>query len=237
MSFIINPYVFAVGGGTPAPSTIASIWEWWEPWREVGLNDEDQITTLNGQVNNRDWIQASGAPFYDTTNPLNGHAVAKGGGNQWQTGPNMSALTAVHAFIILQVDADPPGSSGNTGLWDVGTDTLSSHYPFTTGVVFDAGFSTARKTIGDPTPALTAWRVYEVVSVSGEYTVKLDGTQIFTTATNTVGCPASPQLLRNRNGDVLAGRMAGFYMFSAKLTTDRATMVSYINSEFGLSMV
>lgn len=202
----------------------------------MGLNDEDQITTLNGQVNNRDWTQVSGAPFYDTTDPLNGLAVARGGGNQWQTGPNMSALTAVHAFIIVQTNGDPPASSNQTGLWDLGTAALSSHYPFTTGTIFDAAFTTARKTIGDPTPALTSWRVYEVISTSSEYTALLDGTQIFTAGTNTVGCNASPQLFRNLGGDVFAGRMAGFYMFSAKLTTDRATMVTYINGRFGLSM-
>src|SRR5688572_12957685 len=190
MGFLVNPYIHGAGGSAPAFPSIGSTWEYWEPARETTYNNDDQITTLNGQENNRDWAKggAGSAPLYKT-NVLNGLAVADtdGAARHWFTGPDMSALTAVHCFMVVLAINDPATDVGQTGLADMGSAATSAgHYPYTDSNIYEPSFSSARKTLGNPAAALTSWRVYELISVSGEYTAKIDGTQIFTTGTNTV---------------------------------------------------
>jgi hypothetical protein len=236
---MINPFVFG-GGGAPAFPSIANIWDWYEPSRE-GLSDNAPIGTLTGQANARNFAQTgSERPIYKE-NIVNGvgcsrHEGGTSGVHYYWNGPNMSALTAAHCFIVVKFDLDCPGTSMDTALWQMGTDgSNGDHHPWNDCVWYDGAFSTARKTTGNPTANTTSWRVVEVVSTSSEWTMLFDGTSHFTTATNTVGARNGPRLGRNGGNDSFKGYMAGLYVFSAKLTTDRATLITYINNRFGLS--
>jgi len=215
---------------------------WGEPSREGGLSDGDPMAQLSDQSgNSRAWTQSTGSfkPLYKT-GILNSLACARGEGfvgavAQYWDGPDLSVLTAGHVFVIVKCDSEGVDTVGN-GLWNLGTQSNDVFYPWTDSVIYDSTLSNSRKTVGDPTPALTSWRVVEVVSTSSEWTFKLDGSTIFTTGTNTVAGKTTPRLMRNNSGDALKGYLAGLYIFSAKLTTDRATMVAYINDRFALSM-
>lgn len=230
----------AVGSGE-VPSTLADMWAWYEPSRETGLVDDDPIGTLTDQHGGgRNWTQSTAAwkPIYKE-NILNGLACARGEGfvgvdAHFWTGPNLSGLTAGHIFLIAICDTEGISTAGN-GLWNFGTQGNDVFYPWVDSVIYDSTLSSVRKTVGDPAPSLTSWRVIEVISTNSEWTFNLDGTQIFTTGTNTVSGNASPRLMRNNSGDALKGYVAGLYICSAKLTTDRATLITYINSRFGLT--
>lgn len=231
------------GGSPPVPSTLAQMWMWGEPSRETGLNDGDPMATLTDQLGGgRNWSQstASFKPIYKT-GILNGLACARGEGfhssiaNFW-TGPSLAGLTAAHVFLIAKCDTEAVGTNDN-GLWNFGTQGNNVFYPWTDNKIYDATMSSARKdNISHTGQALTSWRVLEVISTSSEWTMKLDGTQLFTTGTNTVSGNSAPRLMRNDSGDALKGYVAGVYIFSAKQTTDRATLITYINTRFGLSV-
>ena len=243
MSMIINPYVFAAAGGGAVPNAIPNIWAWYEPSRETGLSDNDLMPTLTDQSGNgRHFTQSNSSfrPIYKS-GILNSLACARGtggitGAHEHWVGPSMTALTAAHAFIVVKCDSEAIGTADN-GLWRFGTAADSDHYPWSDNNIYDGTLSSTRKTVGSHA-ALTSWRVTEVVSISGEWTFKIDGTQLFTTGTNTVSGRSNPGLLTTSvagGGDFFKGYFAGLYIFSAKLTTDRTTLITYINDRFALS--
>jgi len=232
------------------PSGIPNIWEWWEPSRQGGLSNNDPFSTLTGQANGRD-LTASGssAPIYNT-NILNSLAVATLTPTTnikyfvFSVAP--TSLTATQAFFVLKAASDPASGTHNEGvLHDLSGSGSNSHYPYTDGTIYDGFGSATRSTVGDPTPSLAAWRVYEVVSTgtgpSGNFIARLDGTQIFHSATgNTVGWGGGTKHIGASNYDSLAagwsGQIAGMYFYSAELSAGNRTLqINYINTRFGLS--
>lgn len=236
MSMLINPFVFGAGGGAFTPSDLADIWEWWEPSRQ-GLADTDPMEQFTGQANARHMPKINDAtrPIF-TANQINGLGAARFDAGKGLQIPNMSALTASHFFLVINVDADPP-ASGFGGLHNNGTSGNTSHYCFTDNNIYEGWGTSARLTVGNAAASLAAWRVYEVVSISGTFTVLLDGTQINTRASNTVAFPNDATHLfgRDAGSNLTNGYVAGVYQFSAQLTTDRADLIDYINDRFALS--
>lgn len=232
--------IFSGAGSTSvSPSDIAGAWEWWEPSRETGYVNDDPMSTLAGQVapgTGHDFTQAGALRPTFKTNILNGLAVAQFDGSDFWENVDPSALTAAHVFLVIKK------TNGDTNLcfpWRFGTSASINAYPDpgSANKIFDGTCSTTRRDCGDPAPTLAAWRVVEVVSTSSEWTYLLDGTQLFTTGTNTVAIRSSCALGHwAGGGGGLVGQIAGCYFFSAKLTTDRATLITYINSRFGLSI-
>ena len=86
------------------------------------------------------------------------------------------------AVIVAQVDSEGTFSQG---LWNLGAAATDTWWPENDGVIRDGCFTTARKTVGDPTPALTSPRRYIVVSTAGRWDAYLDGVKICPTAPNT----------------------------------------------------
>jgi hypothetical protein len=142
---------------------------------------------------------------------------------------------AAHVFIVLSIDADPP-ASGNGGLWETGTDASDTHWPFSDGVIYDDFGTTVRKTVGNPGPALTSVRLYEVITTASEWTARLDGAQIFTTATNTVGWAASSAIggaVSDASGTRMNGKIAERLWFSTKRTAPQlAELYGYFEARY-----
>lgn len=154
---------------------------------------------------------------------------------QFWGGPDTTVLSEAHIFLVVKRDIDTPGDAADTGLWRMSTANASNHYPFTDGVIYDGTFSTTRKTVGNPTASLAAWRVVEVSSKANEWIFRLDGTELHNTATNTFEGRSSTGLASNGT-DTLPGQIAGVYIFSSVLDlTDRTTIIDYINDRFALS--
>lgn len=223
------------------PFDTSLLWDWWEPSREL-YADNDTMPVLHGLLHGQHWTQVTSS-YYPTfkTAIINSLAVSRhvlGATPKAWTGPSMKTLKAAHLFIIVKINNDPPASATKTGLVTLGSSGSNSHYPFTDGSIYDDSFSTTRQTVGNPTPALTSWRLYEIISTTTEWTALLDGTQLFTTATNT------PSFLGNNlttlgtnlgSLQALEGDIAGVYMFVAKLGSERTEVVNYINARFNQS--
>lgn len=205
--------------------------------------DDDPIGRVEDKSGNGNhWTQATAGsrPLYKP-NVVNESAVARFDGvDDFLDGPDLSALTAGEVFIIVKVDNDPPAAESQTGLWKFGTQSLNCHYPYSIFPhLFDDFGSNERFDTGDPAPSLAAWRLYNVVSVDGEWTNFIDGTQHFTTATNTVAFNSATKLgASNEGGFVyLDGDIAELVLFPRKLSLgEKAQMHTYFAERYALTI-
>jgi hypothetical protein len=172
------------------------------------------------------------------TNELNSlPAVAFAGTDDVLNGPDLSALTAGEVFVVFKVAADP--TTGFEGaIWKFGTDAAASDLvPFTDGNVYDGFGSTARKSTGNPTDSLASYVLYNVVTTATEWTSFVNGTQHFTTATNTVGFSATPTLGANVIPAYSMASVCELILSSAKLSAgDKSSVKSYIATKYGLTI-
>jgi hypothetical protein len=206
-----------------AGPTAVNAWAWYKA-------DAGTSTTVDGEAISQ-WDDSSGNARHATqgtganqatyqTNELNGLPVVRfDGSNDFFNVPDASALTASTVFIVVKIDTDPPIAEEQTGLWHLGTAVNATHYPYTDGVIYDAFGTTARKTTVDPTPALTSFRIYGVVSAANDWRSYLDGVNLHTTGTNTVGLPSAPRLGGFTGTYFLDGDVAEFVLYDSALST------------------
>lgn len=233
---VLQP-VAAGGGGGPFDPLDLSPHVLLNP-DNFGLVDGDPVATaVDTSASGPDWTQPTSAQrptLRGGASLLNGHFVVEHDGvDDYLPGPDLSALTNGHVFIVVKVDVEPP-ASGQGGLWRLGTDSLDDQFTWTDGIIYDGAMSTARKTVGDPAAALTSWRIYEVRSAANDWEAKLDGVSLHSTGTNTVGLSATPQLGRAGASYVFDGRWAYFAMFPALSSGDATSMRSWLQTRFGL---
>src|SRR5262249_28096178 len=148
--------------------------------------------------NNADQISAGAKPTFKT-NIVGGKPVVRFDGvDDFFSLPNsFTGLSAATVLIVVKLTTDPPAAAAQTGLWYFGSSGDKTHFPYTDGTIYDTFGTTVRKTTVDPAPALTSFRVYTVKSSSGNWTSYLDGTQLYTTGSNTVGFTTTPNLASN----------------------------------------
>lgn len=229
-----------------APTDVTGLKVWLKA-DSLGLADGTAVSSWadsSGLSNH--FTQATGAnqPICKTgiINALPVVRFMSGGGAQHFLSATLSAQTAAEAFIVVQIAADPPLTSAEAGLWTFKSTNISAtFFPFTDGTVYDGFATTARKTTVNPTPSLAAaFRLYNVISVSGEWTSKLDTTQLFTTATNTVAF-ATTALLGKSDGSgsgdgYLRGDVAELIIFDNKISAGNRTAIeAYLKAKYALT--
>lgn len=235
----------------PQPDDLTGLELWYDAAQLTGFSENQEISTLT---------DFSGNARHGT-----GFAVPLGGGTKptykGSAGPNsqpcmnffigyfdvpnfMTAFTAGNVFAVVRINADPPASTGicgsPVGHWTADA-ALDSLYPFTDGIIYESFGSTVRKTTVNPTPSLTSWRLYEIRSAAGAWSNHLDGTQLFSTGTNTVGWSTTPYIGRSLAGitATLQGDIAEVIFFSRVLddTTERKVVIhTYLNTKYGFSL-
>lgn len=168
----------------------------------------------------------------------NGHAAFRfsAASQQYFTLPSMAALTAGEVYVVFQKTADPASSSAAAGFWNLGSQDFDSHAPWTDGSIYDGFGSTVRKTVGNPTPSLALPSYYNVQSASGNFTAQLNGSALFTTATNSVGFPTAPMIGRSlvANGRFLDGAIAEIFIYSQiRSAAERAALIATLQATYG----
>jgi hypothetical protein len=225
----------------PPPFDATGLWSWLKADAITGLSDGDPVTTWeDAHTSNHDATQSTSAskPTYKTS-ILNSLPVLRcDGTDDYLVLPDASALTAGTGFVVVKLVADPPASDPKTGLWDFGTEDTRDHYPYTDGTVYDGFGSSARKTTANPAASLASWRIYTVLTKSGEWTSWVDETQLFTTATNTVAFNSTPYLGRGQSSGSnawLDGDMAEFLLFDSDIGSTRRTEIwDYLQAKYAL---
>lgn len=229
------------------PTDIAGCELWLAADNIVGYVNGDPLSSWDdesGQGNDFvDPIVGLYPPTYQT-NELNGLPVVRfdssGVGNSPQglRGPLffMTGKTAGEVFVVIKINNDPPVSTARSGLWAIGSGS-TTHYPYDAdGVVYDSWGTSSRKTTVNPTPSLASqFRIYNVSSASGDWTSRLDGSQIYNTATNTVGWASDvgATYLGSSGGASLDGDVAEIIIYDSVLSSgDRTDVESYLNTKY-----
>lgn len=150
-----------------------------------------------------------------------------------------SSLTAATFFITYALVEDPPTDVNDTGMFWFGTATTRSHHPYTDGIVYDGFGSTTRKDTGNPSTDMTAWNTYRVLTKSGEWTSWFDGTQFYTTATNTVGfktaCELGHAFFPATTNYYLNGEVGEVLLYDNDISDDDAADIEdYLATKWGL---
>lgn len=230
------------------PSISANYLQWCEARLETGLSDGDAVATFTDQSGNaNNWSQSSGSlkPIYKTS-IVNGRAVLRfDGSDDYMTLASdiMSGKSAGEVFLVVKLAADPT-SSNKDGLWKMdGDGTNAVNFPYNgDGKLYEGWGSTTRKSTGvDPTPSLAAWRLYNVSSKASEFKIRLDGTEIYSTATNTFSSFGATRNLGRSVGlfgnTYLYGDIAAIVIVDAVLSgTDRDTVENYLATIYGLTV-
>lgn len=257
MPILINPYRFAAGGGGGgfAPDDIASLVSWVESDSGV-YSDQDGTTpqsTNGGTVrywksllnDGSDWQRRSTAPNDGPAPTLDTGTTINGIQSIRFTSANAEVMLQLRDFsgdtqgeliMVLKMVADPPASSNDSGLVWFSNNDFSTHYPFTTGDVYDGYGTTVRKATGNPSVTLTNWHIYDAWSATNDWALQLNGSTHFSTATNTPSFQQTPFLGRSLGfTEKMNGWLAAVYCFNAKLSSgDRTSMLTYINGKYGL---
>ena len=133
-------------------------------------------------------------------------------------------------FWVVNSLNDP--AVGTPAFHSMGVDGQNCHYPWTDGVVYEGWGTGSRKSTGDPIPSLASKRVYNIASISGEWTSRIDGSVLFTTSSNTPafptsGTPAFFNLGRNiGNSFFFDGTVGEMIIFDGYLNTTARSLIT-----------
>lgn len=231
-------------GGAYDPATDTDAIRWYRVEGTVGTN------ASNGAITNLVERKGIGYNFTNltdlasgpiiTNNYVNGKAAARSYGTNWLAMLNgsFSGVTEVHYFVVIRGRDD---GTGQNGFWHHnGSGASTPYYPFSDGDIYSTLGTDTRKNVGNPAAALDTWRLAEFISKSGEYTFKIDGTQISTTGVNTVGFDTgSVEILFGVSAVESAqwnGDIAEIIVRDAEATGSTLTDIrTYFDTEYNLS--
>jgi hypothetical protein len=208
------------GPWTPESPTSASVEFWLEP-------DSFGATWADKSAAGNDWTLDGTAPPFVTA-----------GGAEWLSGdvvrfvdtdrifgPSLTSLTAGEIFILLANDNEI-----NQGCWGFGSSADTSHFTWGDGIWYEDFGRASRVNSGNPTPALTNPIVVNMISASGEWTLNLDNTSHYTTATNTVSFRSNPFIGRAPAYPTFM-EIRAVIMYDGKLSTgDRNEVYNYLDA-------
>lgn len=191
-----------------------------------GGSDFTNLTALaGGPIISNNFLNGKSVGFFFITNYL---LSASG---------QYSGLTEGQMFAVVKAEKDD--GTTYSGWWRFnGADVQNVYYPFGTDIYAHFGSTTRHN--GNPTADISQWHVLEIVSVSGEWTLYIDGVQQFTDASNTVGWDGvgSPELIGGNNGGSgdFSGAFAEAIVRNTRATgATRTSIYQYLKDQYGLS--
>lgn len=224
-------------GGGFNPATDSRVVAWYE---ETGIvRDGTDVQGWTDSVGSNDMTSDLGSPLPQFgAADLNSHStvIFLGLGEELRKATAISGITtAATMYIVGKKDAVSDGGFYAQGF------ASGNHHPFTDGVVYDGFCTSTRKTCGTPSPATEGgWHIWGFHSGASDYRVEIDGSQLFTTSTNTfaagsrfaVGCGSDDGTTA---GFRLSGAIAEVIILNQILAAgDRAKVLAYLESRFAL---
>lgn len=187
-------------------------------WTDLSSNARNAAqTTASIQATKRD-AQINGKAVYDLTP-----------GSARMLLPTMAGFTAGEIFLVVKSDVDTSGAVSSP--INCGTGGAFLHYAFTGGIVYDDFGSTARKNCGNPAQDLAVYHCLNILSKPGFYSMRINNSLLFSTASNTVGFSSIPQF------GLYKGRIAEAIFINAEATApNRAAILTYISEEYALTI-
>lgn len=211
---------------------------------DAGAGAVSAVADISGNNNHAVMVTAGNRPTIETVG-INGLRGIRHAAGDYLDLPNVfSGLTVAEVFLVAKRDVDPPTEANLSGLWDFGTDTQNTALPWIDSNVYDDFGTTIRKNPGNPAASLASPFLYNVVTAAGEWTARVNGTQLYTTSTNTVGFNTAPRF----GGSGMTGSGPAVYafggywheliVFSKKLTAPQRTALNAdIATRYGITVV
>lgn len=141
----------------------------------------------------------------------------------------LAGATAATVFVVAKLENDPPsiGLSPRFGFWSFGTAPDPALVPYSDGVIYDEFCSTTRKTTANPSDSMASPFLYNVVSGPGDWRNYLNGTLLYSTASNTFGHLTECDIgIARRPGPVaLHGRLGEFLLYDSVLSEGKRLAV------------
>ena len=153
--------------------------------------------------------------------------------SQWFTLPNlMNGQTTGEVFVIVKANSATPAVA--RGLWSLGSNGADC-YPNTNGSIYESFGSTGQYNIGHPGSGVTQYSLYNVSGQAGQWTARIDGMTLLTSATNTGAFTTSPFLGKDGNGNMFDGAVAEVIIYNTVLTAaQRTTVGQYLQGKYNL---
>ena len=232
------PMYLVVGESNDAPLCFSpALW--------LDASDADSITIVSGKVSQ--WADKSGNARHAVqatadNQPVVGSETIDGkntirfdGSNDYLTVSSFpTGASAYSMYAVLKVDSDPPAEAQSGFLTFDGDSSLVSHYPYTDSKVYSDFATTIRKTVGNPSPSLTSAHLLNFDSAASLWACRINGTQIYTTATNTVGMSSATNDI-GRSYYYFDGDFAEILIFPSVLSAQNRLIVEgYLAHKWGL---
>lgn len=160
--------------------------------------------------------------FATSINQLNGLDV-----------PSLSTLTQGESFMVVRVKNDPP-IGANSGFINFGTSGSNIHFPWESGNIFDDFGCNTRRDTGNPATTLAQWNLYGVLTKTNNWTSRLNGTQLFTTGTNTVSFSSTPKLGSKIAAGGMNNYITEFILYPSDQATNRTGIQNFIKNSYNL---
>ena len=174
----------------------------------AGVNASPKLRTA--QQNSLNVVQCTFPNFFTLPNLLSGASAAAG------------------LFVAKTITTGNGAPFGNFG-----TDSLANNYPWSDNNVYDGFASTARKSCGNP-GSLTVWHIGSFHSAASNWKYFRNGTQAFSTATNTVGIGTSLHIGEG-GGQTYEGMIGEVIIVNEFLSdADRQKCEGYLAWKWGL---
>lgn len=249
----LSPAIFSqvatMGGGPFSPGDLTSLQGWYDATLLTEADGTDISTWPDSSGNGYDATCASNQPIAATgANGINNvrcilyNSALNNGVFTTPTGL-MSGATQGSAFAVFKRNADPPGSQIGGAMFDdfAASQSEASHQPYEDGVIYEHFGTTARKTVGNPTPDLASdGRIYSVHSAASDFRAYLDGVELYSTGTNTVSFSTGAKRLGDSSAVAAftewRGRLGEILFFDSVLTTlQRQKVEGYLAHKWGIA--
>lgn len=250
-SLSASPSSSPSGSGPDGPDSITNLELWLDGSQIGGLGNGDEISTWNDESGNsrnatgvvdntrKPTFRSSDGPNSTPCVRLVNNADSDKGGHF--TLPDfLTGFTAGHAFWVVKNDL--AGDNSAPIMADFGSDLAGDLYAFSDNRIFSAWGSTVRKDCGNGylgTHSIIVWHLFEIRCAAGAWSAHLDGDQIFSTGTNTVGWGTAPFIGRRSAGGGAFTRalVAEAFMYSRVLNgTEITTVKAYITDKYALTL-
>jgi len=235
---LLAPYG-VISTGNNLPTSVAGLYAWLDASQITGTFNLESINIwLDMSGNGRNGLQATPGlyPQYHVSGGSNSKPCVIFAGGDCFNFSGWTTPTAAELFLVIKNDLDIPAATQATWGIIAGT-TNTPHYRFTNGVIYESFGSTLRSDCGSSAGALNVWNLYNVRSASGSYVCNLNGTDFYTSASNTVGWTATPILGAGTGGAFCNARISELIIYGSVLSdADRTRIKSYLANKYALTL-
>jgi hypothetical protein len=227
--------------GTPlfALADLANLQALWDADSISGVDNSSIGATaiLDSSGNSRNSTTLTGTTATLRTAFLNAHNAIRAAGGSYDVSNFMSGYTQGTMFWVAKTDAD--NSTNSPPFAFNGAGGTAQHYPYSDNHIYITAGTSSRRDVGAAgSGVLNAWHIVTIRSSGSVYEFRLNGSVLFTTATNTVAFTTTPKFFNALSGSNFLGHLAVNGLYSTAHTqADCEKIEGYLAHRYGLTSV